>query len=87
MSKFETTEDIVKRGRRFINYLFAIGNDGEAAKPLAEALDEIEKLRHELHLARQWDEYHPAYLAGARAAFWMRDKPSPTGTPTPTETC
>ena len=42
----------------------------------AGAADEIEALRRELRRAGQWDEYHPAYIAGAKAAFWHRDNPA-----------
>lgn len=37
---------------------------------LIGAAAEIERLRAELRLAQQWDEHHPAYIAGGKAAVW-----------------
>lgn len=44
---------------------------------LMEATAWIERLQREKRSAQEWDEYHPAYHAGALAALWRRDNPRP----------
>ncbi len=45
------------------------------------AIRELMALRRELRRAGEWDEYHPAYMAGAKAAIWLRDNPAKKVTP------
>ncbi len=39
------------------------------------AIREIAALRAQLRRAHHWDEYHPAYIAGSRAAAYRRAHP------------
>jgi hypothetical protein len=45
------------------------------------AIRELMALRSELRRAAEWDEYHPAYIEGARVALWYRDNPAKKVTP------
>lgn len=39
------------------------------------AIREIAALRAQLRRAHEWDEYHPAYIAGRKAAAYRRANP------------
>lgn len=64
MSKSDTTTDLPALLRQR-----AQGPATDATHALMrQAADEIEVLRRELRRAGEWDEHHPAYIAGARDA-------------------
>jgi hypothetical protein len=69
----ETTDDTLAADL-VATMLDATGNPKAAALIRRQAA-EIAALRAQLRRAHEWDEYHPAYIAGRKAAAYRRANP------------